>query len=101
MSFIKSRTTAAGVVLLTVGALLTGTTSGAQSQEASGKDLAQQIFDAMLQVPGNQPGHRPVHAKGIVCQGTFTASKDAPSLSKAAHFQGSSIPATMRFSDGS
>jgi catalase len=100
MSFIKTRKTAAGVALLTVGVLLTGTTSGAQSQEASGKDLAQQIFDTMLQVPGNQLGHRPVHAKGIVCQGTFTASKDAPSLSKAAHFQGGSIPVTIRFSDG-
>src|SRR6476646_5857498 len=64
------------------------------------KDLAQQIFDTMLQLPGNKPGNRLVHAKGIVCQGTFAPSKDAASLSKAAHFQGGSIPVTIRFSDG-
>ena len=64
------------------------------------KDLAQQIFDTMLQMPGIKPGFRPVHAKGIVCQGTFAPSKDAATLSKAAHFQGGSVPVTVRFSDG-
>jgi catalase len=69
-------------------------------REPANKDLAQQIFDTMLQVHGTKPGYRPVHAKGIVCQGTFTPSKDAASLSKAAHFQGASVPLTVRFSDG-
>jgi catalase len=64
------------------------------------KDLAQQIFDTMIQVHGIQPGFRPVHAKGIVCQGTFTPSDDAAKLSKAAHFQ-AAVPITVRFSDGS
>ena len=41
------------------------------------KDLAQQIFDTMVQLPGNKPGNRLVHAKGIVCQGTFAPSKNA------------------------
>jgi catalase len=54
----------------------------------------------MLQVPGTKPGYRVVHAKGIVCQGTFAPSKDAATLSKAAHFQGASVPVTVRFSDG-
>src|SRR5437762_12147442 len=64
------------------------------------KDLAQQIFDIMIQAPGGKPGYRPVHAKGIVCQGTFSPSADAANLSKAGHFRGASVPVTVRFSDG-
>ncbi len=62
-------------------------------------DLSQQIFDAMVQLPGNKPGNRLVHAKGIVCEGSFTASKDAATLSKAAHFSGKKVSVTVRFSD--
>src|ERR1700720_3757266 len=72
----------------------------ASSKPAGGTNLAQQIFDAMVQRPGVRPGHRPVHAKGIVCKGTFTPSKTAASLSKAAHFQ-DTVPVTVRFSAGS
>jgi len=64
-------------------------TPGADSQD---KSLAQQIFETMIQLPGYNAAYRAAHAKGIVCQGTFTPSKDAASLSKAAHFQGGSIP---------
>ncbi len=64
------------------------------------KHLAREIFDAMIQVHGNKAGFRPAHAKGIVCQGTFAASPEAANLSKAAHFQGTSVPLTIRFSDG-
>jgi catalase len=67
---------------------------------ATDKDLAQQIFDIMLQVPGSKRGYRLVHAKGIVCQGTFGPSGDAAALSKAVHFQGDPVPVTVRFSDG-
>ena len=43
------------------------------------KDLSQQIFDVMSHAPGVQPGsHRVVHAKGLVCQGTFEPSNGAP-----------------------
>ena len=62
--------------------------------------LARQIFDTMIQVPGNKADQRLVHAKGIVCRGTFTASKDAAALSAAEHFQAASVPVTVRFSDG-
>ncbi len=62
--------------------------------------LAQEIFDTMLKIPGVQPGFRPVHAKGVVCEGTFTASKEAAALSRAPHFQGSAVPVTVRFSAG-
>ena len=64
----------------------------------TGKDLAQQVFDTMVQLPGNKPGNRPVHAKGIVCQGTFSASKEAATFSRAAHLSGT-VPVTVRFSD--
>lgn len=55
----------------------------------------------MSQDPGTKPGYRVAHAKGIVCEGTFVPSAVAATLSKAAHFQGGSVPATIRFSDGS
>jgi catalase len=65
----------------------------------SDKSLAQQIFDVMVQLPGNQSGNRLVHAKGIVVQGTFTPSKDAAAYSSAVHFRSPSVPITVRFSD--
>jgi catalase len=63
------------------------------------KDLAQQIFDTMVQLPGNKPGNRLVHAKGIVCQGTFAPSKHAAEISRAAHFNGGTVPIFVRFSN--
>lgn len=62
--------------------------------------LAREIFETMKQVPGVQAGHRLVHAKGLVCQGTFTPSREASTLSRAAHFAGPAVPVTVRFSDG-
>jgi catalase len=70
------------------------------SNQPDTNDLAQQIFDLMANMHGVKPGFRPVHAKGIVCQGTFAPSREAATLSKAAHFQGASVPVTVRFSDG-
>jgi catalase len=43
---------------------------------------------------------RPLTSKGIVCEGTFTATPAAATLSRAAHFQGKPVPVTIRFSDG-
>lgn len=91
-------------MLLAAGIVLTGSTSRASGQESGGKaltetELVHQIFDTMVQVHGVKPGYRVVHAKGIVCQGTFTPSKDAATISKAAHFQGA-VPVTVRLSDG-
>jgi catalase len=63
------------------------------------KDLAQQIFDTIVQFPGNKPGNRLVHAKGIVCQGTFSPSRSAAAISRAAHFNGATVPVIVRFSD--
>src|SRR5580658_2014100 len=64
------------------------------------KVLSQEIADVMFQVAGNHPAYLPVRAKGIVRQGTFRASKSGRTVSHAAHFQGATIPVTVRFSDG-
>ena len=77
-----------------------GARGGAGVESSTDQDLAQQIFDTMIQVHGERPGYRPVHAKGIVCQGTFAPSGEAATLSKAADFQGDSVPVTARFSAG-
>jgi catalase len=86
----------AGVGLLVAAALATGV-----ARAADDKSLSQQVFEAMIQVPGANAAFRTAHAKGVVCEGTFTPSKDAASLSKAAHFQGGPIPITVRFSNAS
>ena len=86
----------AGVGLLVAAALSTGV-----ARAADDKSLSQQIFETMIQVHGANPAFRAAHAKGVVCDGTFTPSKDAASLSKAAHFQGGAIPITVRFSNAS
>ena len=85
---------------LLVGVAL-GTAAAFAAGEQSDKSLAQQIFETMIQVPGANSAFRTAHAKGIVCQGSFAPSKEAPSLSKAAHFRGGTIPVTVRFSDAS
>jgi catalase len=50
---------------------------------------------------GAHDGHRAVHAKGIVCRGTFTATPAAARLTRAAHMQGEPVRVTTRFSNGS
>ncbi len=50
---------------------------------------------------GRHQGFRALHAKGVVCVGTWTATADAAQLTRAAHMQGSSVPVTVRFSNGS
>ena len=84
---------------ITIAGLLAAALSAGTAGAQSDKSLAQQIFETMTQVPGYDPAFRAAHAKGIVCEGTFTASKDATRLSRAAHFQGGSIPVIVRFSD--
>jgi len=90
-----TRRTGVAAALLGASALWAGVAFAAEE-----KSLAEQIFDTMTQVHGVAQGYRLVHAKGVVCKGTFTPSKDAANLSKAAHFQGASVPVTVRFSDG-
>jgi len=97
-SFSALQRIAAGAAILAGGALWAAAAPGADAED---KSLAQQIFEAMAQDPGAKPGWRVAHAKGIVCEGTFLPSAGAATLSRAVHFQGGSVPVTVRFSDGS
>ena len=49
---------------------------------------------------GVHPGRRALHAKGTLLKGTFTATPEAATLTRAAHMQGDPVPATIRVSNG-
>src|SRR5258708_32214831 len=68
---------------------------------ADNAPLPTQIVDLANKVDGVHPGFRAFHAKGVVVEGTFKASSEAARLSRATLFNGSPIPVTTRFSDGS
>lgn len=53
----------------------------------------------MSQGQSGKAHQRYVHAKGIVCQGSFQASPAAEAISRAIHFNGKTVPITVRFSD--
>jgi len=59
-----------------------------------------QIVDLANKLNGVHPGFRAFHAKGVVVEGKFKASPDAARLSRAKLFDGSTVPVTVRFSDG-
>src|SRR6516225_7654623 len=67
--------------------------------KAEDQPIERQLIDAMNKVFGAHPGFRANHAKGIVVEGNFKASAEAAGLSRAVLFNGSPIPATLRFSD--
>jgi catalase len=67
--------------------------------KAEDQPIEQQLVDAMNKVFGVHPGFRANHAKGIVAEDNFKASPEAAGLSRAALFNGSPIPVTVRFSD--
>ena len=68
--------------------------------ERVGADAAQ-LVDALARATGARPGHRVSHPKGILLDGTFTASGRARELSSALHLQGEPVPVTARFSNAS
>ena len=63
--------------------------------------VIRQIVEAMRALAGPHPGFRPVHAKGLVCSGTFHASGDAPRVTRAPHFAGPPVPTIVRFANAS
>jgi catalase len=67
--------------------------------KADEEPIETQVVDALNKAFGAHPGFRANHAKGIVVEGSFKASADAAALSKAALFNGGTIPVTVRFSD--
>jgi catalase len=62
---------------------------------------SEHAIDTVNEVFGRHKGFRALHAKGTLCKGTFTAAPDAARLTRAAHMQGQSLPANIRFSNGS
>jgi catalase len=73
--------------------------SSASNLTPENQRLYEQIVDALYALFGVHPGYRAVHAKGIVCEGTFSPAATAASVSRAPHLQGASVPITVRFSD--
>jgi catalase len=65
---------------------------------ATAPSLPREISDTLVAIFGDHPGFREIHAKGIVCEGTFTPSAEARSVSRAEHFA-HAVPVTVRFSD--
>jgi catalase len=63
--------------------------------------LPEQAVDLLGETYGQHPETRAVHAKGVLCRGTFTATPEAAGLSRAAHMQGAPVEVTTRFSNGS
>jgi catalase len=67
--------------------------------QAKNKHIHEQLVDTLQTLFGKHPGYRPMNAKGIVCEGTFTPAETARTLSRALHLQGRTILVTVRFSD--
>jgi catalase len=60
-----------------------------------------QIVETMRALAGSHPGFRPVHAKGIVCSGTFRGAPQARDVSRAPHLQGQAVPTVIRLANAS
>lgn len=61
--------------------------------------INEQLVDALIAIFGSHPGYRPLHAKGIVCEGTFAPAGRTAWLTRAQHLQNVPSPVTVRFSD--
>jgi catalase len=64
-------------------------------------ELATQAIRAIDETAGRHDGYRVVHAKGVLCRGTFVATPAARGLTRAMHMQGDELPVTVRFSNAS
>jgi catalase len=61
--------------------------------------LVTDLLDALDKLAGGlHPGFRPVHARGVMCCGTFTPSTGAAKLTRAPHAARPSTPIIVRFS---
>src|SRR5271165_3576555 len=61
--------------------------------------LVTDLLDVLDKLSGGvHAGFRPVHARGVMCAGTFTPSAEAAKLTRAPHAARPSTPVTVRFS---
>jgi catalase len=67
----------------------------------AGSVTPDEAIEAIRGTGGAQPGCRALHAKGTLYRGTFTATPEAAGLSRAKYLDGSTVPALIRFSNGS
>jgi catalase len=81
-------------IAVAAATLLTSAT--ARADDAA---LVTEIVDTFYKIYGTHPGFRVNHAKGVVAEGSFVATPAASALSRAALFDGSKIPVTVRFSN--
>src|SRR5579883_706570 len=70
-----------------------------QKTSAPSDTLIKDLLDSLDQLFGSHPGFRPVHAKGVMCSGTFTPSPQAAGLTRAPHVNRESTPVVVRFSN--
>ena len=69
------------------------------SESSAPRTVVAEIVETMRTLAGSHPGYRPVHAKGIVCAGTFRGAPRARDVSRAAHLQGQAVPTVIRFAN--
>ena len=81
-------------IAVAAASLLTSTLASADDAA-----LVTEIVDTFYKIYGTHPGFRVNHAKGVVAEGSFVATPAASALSRAALFDGSRIPVTVRFSN--
>jgi catalase len=63
--------------------------------------LARELVAAFDALFGGREDVRAAHAKGTCCRATYRATPDASRLTAAPHMQAGTVPATVRFSNGS
>ena len=56
------------------------------------RPIIAQLVETMRALAGSHPGFRAVHAKGIVCSGTFRGAPEARRVCRAPHLQGQAVP---------
>src|SRR5450631_3464136 len=62
-------------------------------------DLANRLLAQFDELFGMHSGFRAAHAKGVLLDGLFTPTADAPSLTRAPHAKRPYTPVTVRFSN--
>lgn len=67
----------------------------------SDQEIAERAVEAINDISGRHEGARAAHAKGTLCEGSFTPTPQAAELSSAAHLQGDPVRVTVRLSNGS
>src|SRR5207248_2276801 len=73
---------------------------GGRSGAFVNEDLSERLVDGINATYGSHAGHRAVHAKGVLCAGTFRPTDSASALSRARHFAGAPVRTHVRFSNG-